>query len=112
MNICYDGIGYLAVTVPAGSCAAGKVCMLGADGEADLCTSGGRFMGLCEEVKQGLAAVQIGGFARVKYSGTAPSLGFTKLAADSNGGICTNEGGQEHLVVAVDTAATTVTIKL
>ncbi len=112
MNVCYDGIGYLAVTVPAGSCAADKVCMLSADGEADGCTSGGRFMGLCEEVKQGLAAVQVAGFAKVKYSGTAPALGFTKLAADGNGGISANSNGQEYLVMAVDTAALTVTMKL
>lgn len=112
MNTCYDGIGYLAVTVPAGTCGAGQVCMMNTAGQADACSSGGRFMGVCDEVRKGLAAVQVGGFAKVKYSGSAPALGFAKLAADGAGGVCVSSSGQEHLVVALDEANLYITIKL
>ena len=112
MNNCFEGIGHLAVTIPAGTCGAGQVCMMGTDGKVNACTNGGRFMGLCAEVRKGLAAVQVGGFAKVTYSGSAPSLGFAKLAADGNGGVVVNSNGQEHLVVALDEANKYITIKL
>ena len=112
MNTCYEGIGYLAVTVPAGNCAAGQVCMIDAAGKANACANDGRFMGLCDEVRKGLAAVQVGGFAKVAYSGTTPSLGFAKLASDGNGGVAVNSNVQEYLVMALDEANKHITIKL
>ncbi len=112
MKISYDGIGYLAVTVPAGTCGAGKACVMNAAGQADACTSGGRFMGVCDEVKNGLAAVQVNGFAKLPYSGTVPTMGFAKLAADGKGGVSVNSDGQEYLVVAVDEVGLNITVKL
>ena len=112
MNTCYDGIGYLAVTVPAGTCAAGQVCKLSTAGQADACSAGERFMGVCDEVRKGLAAVQVGGFAQVGYTGSAPALGFANLAADGSGGVCVTEGAESYLVMALDEANGTVTIKL
>jgi hypothetical protein len=63
-------------------------------------------------IGKGLAAVQVGGFAKVAYSGTTPSLGFAKLASDGNGGVAVNSNGQEYLVMALDEANKHITIKL
>ena len=112
MNISYDGIGYLAVTVPAGTCGAGQVCKLGSAGQADACVNGEQFAGVCDEVKKGMAAVQVSGFAKVKYTGSAPTPGFAKLAADGNGGVCVNSNAQTYLVLCLDQAEGTITMKL
>ena len=52
------------------------------------------------------------GFVTVPYSSTEPTPGYAKLSADGTGGVKTDEGGREYLVVSVDTAAKSVTILL
>ena len=56
--------------------------------------------------------MQLGGVATVKYSGGAPAAGWTKLAADANGGVKTSESGTAYLVLDVDEAAETVAFVL
>jgi hypothetical protein len=46
------------------------------------------------------------------YTGSAPALGWSGLAADGSGGVKTSETGREYLVVDVDTDAQTVTFAL
>lgn len=48
------------------------------------------------------ARVQTEGLVVFPYSGDAPSLGYTKLAADRTGGVRAWHSGREYLVVAVD----------
>ena len=58
-------------------------------------------------------AVQLGGLAEVKFSGTtAPVAGWATLTADGKGGVCTAQSGQTCLVAAVDETAGTCVIKL
>ncbi len=111
MNISYEGIGHLAVTFPAGSCVAGKVCKIGTDGKAATCAAGDKLCGVTESVNGSQAGVQIHGFVTVDYTGTAPTAGYVSLCADGNGGVKTG-AGREYLVTAVDTAAKTVTFEL
>ena len=46
------------------------------------------------------------------YTGGAPALGWSGLAADGAGGVKSSESGREFLVVDVDTSAQTVTFAL
>ena len=63
-------------------------------------------------VRGGNAAVQVGGFAQVGYTGNVPAMGYTKLSADGTGGVKGDTAGTEYLVAAVDTVKKTVTVLL
>ena len=112
MNISYEEIGALRVTFPAGGCEAGKVCKIDTSGSAAACVSGDKFCGVVESVSGSTAGVQIHGFAKVSYTGTAPSCGFANLAANGAGGVAVNSNGRSYLVVKVDTSALTAIIEL
>ena len=53
--------------------------------------------------KGGYAGVQVKGFVKTPYSGTAPALGYTALAADGNGGVKAAPSGPLRLVLELDT---------
>lgn len=72
-------------------------------------TNGSAFIGFCLDCKDKIATIQLGGHFRATYSGTAPSLGRTYLAADSSGGVKTGDATTTAcLVVNVDTQNKTV----
>lgn len=112
MNISYEGIGHLSVTFPTDNCAAGQVCGLNGEGKVCACPDGGKVLGLVESVNGNAAGVQIAGFAKVAYSGTAPAMGNTKLSADGLGGMKEDAAGNTYWIVNVDTVNKTVTVKL
>ena len=116
MEICFVGVGQTAATFQAeegvqpgmavtltGSGAVGR----GADGALPCGVALGR-------VRGGAAAVQIGGAARVSYSGgAAPEAGWQSLVCDGAGGVrVSGSGGLSCLVLAVDTQARTAVLKL
>ena len=72
------------------------------------CSGGEAFCGIVTECSGGYASVQLSGAVRMEYNGTAPAVGYTKLAGD---GVCVtaSDSGREYLVIAVDEAAMTVT---
>ena len=53
---------------------------------------GGAFIGVCLACRDGVAAVQMGGFVCLHYTGDAPELGRTQLCADGEGGVKAGEG--------------------
>ena len=112
MNVSYEGIGYLAVTFPAGSCVAGQPCKLNTQGHADKCSDGEAFCGFAEAVDGQNVAVQVQGFLEVGYTSSAPVCGFVKLSSNGKGGVKADSAGREYLVVKVNTTAAKVTIKL
>ena len=112
MNVSFEEIGALVVTVPAGTCGENTLCKIGIAGKADSCVSSDRFCGVAYGIRGQAAAVQIRGMITVPYSGTAPKPGFSKLCADGTGGVKVSEAGESYLTLAVDTAAKTVTINL
>ncbi len=71
------------------------------------CSDGDVFCGIIANSDNSYAAVQIYGEVTAKFSGTAPELGYTALAAGADG--VKTGGSREYLVVAVDEAAGTVT---
>lgn len=75
------------------------------EGEVSACSGGEGFAGVCISAGTEFAAVQLRGFIKLPYSGTAPDLGFSKLSADASGGIKADSAGREYLVVEIDASA-------
>ena len=67
----------------------------------------GKFVGVAHAIRGGYVLVQTGGYAVLPYSGTAPTVGFATLAADSNADAVADASGREVLVTEVDAAAQT-----
>lgn len=118
MDICFEGVGQTAATfqVAGEGVQPGMAVTLTASGTVGLGTSTGS-EALCgvvlSGVRGGAAAVQIGGAAKVSYSGdTAPAVGWRELACDGAGGVKVAAGGMKCLVLAVDATAKTAVIKL
>ena len=110
MAICFDAIGEKYVTFLAADTAVnGQVCKVSDNDTVGACGDGDVFCGVVSECKDGCAAVIMGGYVELPYSGTAPAAGYALLAADENGGIKkVTTGGRSCLVVHVDTSAQTV----
>ena len=112
MNVSYEGIGYLAVTMPCDTAVAGQLCMLNAAGQVDKCEEGKPFIGFVEAVEDGKAAVQIGGAMEVGFTGSIPPAGYTKLSSNGQGGVKVDTTGREYMVLCFDSIKSTVMIKL
>ena len=114
MKLSYEGIGAWCATfeVDPETVAEGQVVKIGASNTAAACSAADKFCGVVRSLRAGVCAVQLGGLAEVKFSGTAPAAGWATLTADGKGGVCTAESGQTCLVAAVDETAGTCVIKL
>ena len=117
MSISYEGIGEWCATFGCGAVNEGDVVKVSASGTVAKCGEGDDFCGVVRAVAHDGKActVQLGGLAKVKYSGTAPAAGYAALAADGKGGVSApgeSESGSSYLVLAVDSAAKTLTIRL
>ncbi len=114
MSFSYEGIGVWCASFACEGLTEGEVVKMGGNNTAAACGEGDAFCGVVRAVSHDAAAcsVQLGGMATVGYSGTAPSAGFVKLAADGAGGVCASQNGESYLVVAVDSVGKTLTIKL
>ncbi len=87
--------------------AAGTPVKISDNGTVAACADGEAFCGILANGDGAYAAVQIYGEVTAKFSGTAPALGYTKLAAGADG--VEAGSGREYLVISVDEAAETVT---
>ena len=112
MNVSYEGIGYLAVTIPASTCVAGQVCRVNAAGLCEKCSAGDYFDGVADAVENQRATMQIQGCAEIGYSGTKPSAGRVKLSGDGKGGVKLDSEGREYLIMQVKEDTTTIVVKL
>lgn len=115
MDICFEGIGQMAATFPVeGEVRPGMTVTLTEDGAVGMGADGKPPCGVAlGGVRGGAAAVQIGGAAKVGYTGTAPAAGWQTLACDGKGGVKTvTTGGLNCLVLAVDEPEKTAVIKL
>ena len=111
MSVSFHGIGQVCATF-LGAGTEGQVVKMSSAATVAPCAADDSFCGLAVCAKDDACAVQVAGFVTVPYSGTAPSVGFAKLAADGDGGVKTAENGREYLVVSTDTTAETATILL
>jgi hypothetical protein len=112
MKAAFEEIGSMIVTFAASDGQAGQVCAMAENATVAPCTDGQVFIGVMEESRAGFAGVRIHGFAEVAYTGSAPGLGYVKLAANGSGGVKVSEAGREHLVVSVDENAGKAIIEL
>lgn len=102
-KVSFEGIGEVAATFACGTgVQEGQVVKLTGNGAVGACAAKERFCGVALCVKDGYAAVQVGGLARVK-AGTGVAAGWVKLSADGTGGVQKDDDtGTEYLVVSVD----------
>lgn len=114
MDISFEGIGQVAATFAVdGDIQPGMAAVLTADSTVGLGKAGDAPCGVVLGVRDGMAAVQIGGMAKVGYSGTAPAVGMGTIGVDGTGKIKTvTSGGISCLIVSVNTADSTAVIKL
>lgn len=66
------------------------------------------FIGVCVNTDGEIAGVQLTGYTELPYTGTAPAVGITQLAADGNGGVKTAAAGRSVTVLKTDTVNKTV----
>ena len=114
MKYGFEGIGCWSATFACGSGAAeGRMVKISGNGQVSACADGDSFAGMADAVsRDGLAcSVTLGGMVTALYTGAAPALGWTALAADGAGGVKA-AAGRSCLVVSVDQAAKQVTFVL
>jgi hypothetical protein len=106
MELSFMGYGEKAATFAAADgVTAGMPVKITADGTVGPCASGDLFCGVVLNARGGYAAVQLSGYVRLPYDGTAPAVGYQSLAAAASGKIEGNAAGRSLLVIDVDTAA-------
>lgn len=107
MNISLNDAGALCVSMEAQEgLKAGDLCKITGNCKVGKAAAGDVAFGLVKLVRDGVATVQVEGYAKLPYSGTAPGLGYTTLAADNAGGMkSVSTGGKAYFVCEVDTTA-------
>ena len=123
MEISFCGMGEQLVTFEAGVVTESYPVSMTANGKVADSADGESFAGIAVHTENdGFAAVQLGGFVTLPFTGTAPALGWQRVAANGAGGIKTvgssvsdgavTEAGRRCLIVAVDTTGSTVDLFL
>ncbi len=109
----FDGFDRKEVTVSAtAEVNKGKTVEFMDSYTVDRTIDGHIFDGVCTYVSDAIASIQIRGYTKVTYTGTAPSFGYTKLSSDGKGGVKADENGRYVLVTDVDTDSRTCGIIL
>ena len=111
MSISFGGVGELCVTFKAAaSVTRGCPVKMSANDTVAACSNGDRMMGVAIDVKEdGYCTVQVSGVVAMKYTGSAPTVGYAVLGANGSGGVkAVSSGGSEFLVLNVDSASGTV----
>ena len=105
MGISFKGYGENVVTFNADSALteAGVPVKMSADSTVGKCSANDKFCGICVNLRDGYAAVQLAGYVRVAAAARIEP-GYKKLAAGSTGNVAVNTSGRELLVV--DSTAT------
>lgn len=109
MELSFSGFGENAATFAAqDGVTPGMPVKMTANGTVGACAAGDDFCGMALNIREGCAAVQLAGYVRLPYDGTAPVVGWQALSAAAGGKIQTaSTGGRKLLVVDVDGAAKT-----
>lgn len=109
MTVAFGGFNAKAVTFKtSGTVAKGAAVKITASGTVTACSDGDNFCGFAVDSASGHASVQLCGAITAPYSGTAPAVGYSKLASDGTG-VKAATGGREYLIAEVNETAQTVT---
>ena len=104
-DICLQGYNSRYITMQAdGKMEPGDLVVMSGNNTVKKAAAG-KFVGVAHA---DYVLVQTGGFAVLPYSGTAPTVGFATLAADSNADATASASGRVVLVTEVDATAKTV----
>ncbi len=113
MNTSLSGFNTLIATFSSSTASKGDVVSMSGNMAVSKAAANAAFCGVCTDKRGGFVSVQLSGYTRLSYSGTAPAVGFAALAADGNGGVKTaSSGGRTLLVTDVDTENTTIGVML
>jgi len=108
MNVSFEGAHETIVTMTTASASINpqNPVKLNGDGNVTNAALNDVAIGIAlQKPAGGIVPVQIGGYIRVRYSGTAPGVGFQSLVADGMGSMASAAtGGRTYLVLDVDTA--------
>lgn len=110
MKVSFEGVGEQILSfVKANGTEKNVFVKVSANNTVAACSAGDVFAGYCIAVNGGFADVKTAGYIEVGYTGeTAPTVGYTALAAAANGKVEADEDGREYLVLKVDSTAKTV----
>lgn len=102
MKVSFNGYKEGIVTFETASgVAVGDFVMVSDNGKVQKAASS--FCGICTGLRNGYAAVQLDGYAKVPYTGNL-SVGYNKLAV-SDDALTVSQSGRELLVVDVDSVS-------
>ena len=103
MNIGFNGFCENTVTFEADSTVEkGSLVKLIDDNTVSACASGDKICGVCVNVRDGYAAVQLKGYAELPLSG-AVSVGYQTLTAAGKDSVQADSNGRGYLVVSAGT---------
>ena len=112
MNVSFEGVNeqVLSFKSATGDAAAekGKFAAMSDNFTVAVCAANSVFVGMCINKVDNFADIMTRGYMECKYSGTAPKLGYVKLACASADTVASADAGREVLVLKVDTANKTV----
>ncbi len=104
MKISLNGYGENTATFKADSTLTkGEPVTMAENFTVKSCDANDDFIGMAVNSDDGYACVQLDGYVKIGYSGTAPELGVCSLVADGNGGVCVADTGRKFVVTDVDT---------
>lgn len=109
MDYSFSGFGENAATFAAQSgVAEGMPVKLSASGAVAVCAAGDSICGVTLGVRNGMAAVQLTGYARLPYDGTVPSVGWQNVTAAADGKAAVGgTSGRQLLILDVDEVSKT-----
>lgn len=103
MNIGFNGFCENTVTFEADSTVEkGSLVKLIDDNTVAACEAGDKVCGICVNVREGYAAVQLKGYAEVAVEGVV-NVGYQTLSAADGMSVKADENGREYLVVSAGT---------
>lgn len=109
MKVSFEGVGEQVLSFEkASGTEKGVFVKVSANNTVAACAASDNFAGYCIDTADGFAVVKTHGYIEVGYTGTAPAVGFAKLAADVGGKVKKTDTGREYLVIKVDSTAATV----
>lgn len=117
MKFSYDGIGQWAATFAcqdSDNLQAGSLVKISDNATISSCSDNDRFCGSVLSISrdQNACAVILDGIITANFSGTAPTVGWSGLAANGTGGVKSAASAHPYLVIDVDDTAKTVTFLL
>jgi len=110
MSVKFNGLLETAATFSAASqITKGTPVSVSSNGTVAAAATSTAFCGVANHYAKGLQSVQIRGFVEVPYTATAPTVGYSFLAANGSGGVKVDAtNGRAYLVLTVNTTAHTV----